>query len=33
MPGWVLPLWRWKLTRSKVPVVVVKPGEIALVVV
>ncbi|MFN7982808.1 MAG: SPFH domain-containing protein [Vicinamibacterales bacterium] len=32
MPGWYFGLWRWKYAVEKVPVVVVKPGEIALVV-
>jgi uncharacterized membrane protein YqiK len=31
-PGWHAGLWRWKYKVEKVPVVVVQPGEIALVV-
>jgi len=31
-PSWYFGLWRWKYRIEKVPVVVVKPGEIALVV-
>src|SRR5262245_7331422 len=31
-PGWHLGLWRWRYKVVKVPVVVVQPGEIALVV-
>jgi uncharacterized membrane protein YqiK len=31
-PGWHWGLWRWKYKVTKVPVVVVQPGEIALVV-
>ena len=31
-PGWHAGLWRWRYKVSKVPVVVVRPGEIALVV-
>src|SRR5262245_62090952 len=31
-PGWHFGLWRWKYKVEKVPVIVVQPGEIALVV-
>src|SRR5438445_5330094 len=31
-PGWHFPVWRWRYRVVKVPVVVVNPGEIALVV-
>ena len=31
-PGWHFGLWRWRYKVEKVPVVVVQPGEIALVV-
>src|SRR5262245_61771439 len=31
-PGWHFGLWRWRYKVTKVPVVVVEPGEIALVV-
>jgi len=31
-PGWHFGLWRWKYKVTKVPVIVVQPGEIALVV-
>jgi uncharacterized membrane protein YqiK len=31
-PGWHFGLWRWKYKVEKVPVVIVQPGEIALVV-
>ena len=31
-PGWHFPVWRWRYRVAKVPVVVVNPGEIALVV-
>jgi uncharacterized membrane protein YqiK len=31
-PGWHFGLWRWKYKVKKVPVIVVQPGEIALVV-
>ena len=31
-PGWYLGLWRWQYSVVRVPVVVVRPGEIALVV-
>jgi uncharacterized membrane protein YqiK len=31
-PGWHFPLWRWKYKVSKVPLVEVPPGQIALVV-
>ena len=31
-PGWHVGLWRWRYKIEKVPVVVVQPGEIALVV-
>jgi len=31
-PGWHLALWRWQYKVVKVPVIVVRPGEIALVV-
>ena len=31
-PGWHFGLWRWRYKVVKVPVVVVQPGEIALVV-
>src|SRR5215813_10966299 len=31
-PGWHFPVWRWRYRLVKVPVVVVNPGEIALVV-
>src|SRR5262245_15869792 len=31
-PGWHFPLWRWQFKVIKVPVTIVRPGEIALVV-
>src|SRR5256714_11395483 len=31
-PGWHFPVWRWRYRVVRVPVVVVQPGDIALVV-